>query len=227
MTYPNPLPSGPSLIAFRQETKPSTTPSLPSSWTATVLLSPWGDSIAPLDHYSQLVVGAIEYGSAGSYCAMRVQLYLTQDMRFFDFYFEADADGSRWYWIDSTPGGPIDSVYGPFQTTLQPPQPTFFADNGAKWGITYPLLGSACNHWVVPAPGSSDHGSWFAFLQDDALFRVFNLDATNPLMIPVLGSYYIANVPTFVPRPAVGAPQDLRARVSSASSSAWASISSA
>jgi hypothetical protein len=220
MTYPNPLPSGPSLIAFRQATRPSTTPSLPSSWTATVLLSPWGDSIAPLDHYSQLVVGAVEYGSAGPYRAMRVQLYLTQDMRFFDFYFEADADGSRWYWIDSIPDGPIVSVYGPFRTTLRPPRPTFFADNGVQWGITYPLLGSACNHWVVPAPGSSDHGSWFAFLQDGALFRVFNLDATNPLMIPILGSYYIANVPTFVPGPADGAPHGLRARVKHATTPA-------
>jgi hypothetical protein len=219
-TYPNPLPSGPSLVAFRQATMPTTTPSLPSSWTATILLSAWGDSVPPLEHYSQLVVGAVEYNTSGPYQAMRVQLYLTQDMRFFDFYFEADQEGSRWYWIDSTPGGPIVNIYGPFQTTLRPPPPTFFADNRAQWGIAYPVLGSACNHWVVPTPGSSDHGTWFAFLQDGALFRLFNLDATNPLMIPVLGSYYIANVPTFVSGPVDAATQDLRARVKHATAPA-------
>jgi hypothetical protein len=100
----------------------------------------------------------------------------------------------------------VVNVYGPFQTTLQPPQPTFFADKGAQWGIAYPLLGFACNHWIVPTPGSSDHGSWFAFQQGGALLRVFNLDATNPLMIPVLGSYYIANVTYVRPGPRWTAP---------------------
>jgi hypothetical protein len=60
--------------------------------------------------------------------------------------------------------------------------------------------GIYCDHWVVPSSGDSDHGSWFAFRRDTGnLFRMFNMDSTNPQMVPILGSYYIANVESISP----------------------------
>jgi hypothetical protein len=87
MTAPNPIPAGPDLDARRQSNEPASRPSLPKAWSATVLLSPFGDSISPLPNYSQLAVGAIEASCTGSEDWMRARIYLTQSNRYFDFVF--------------------------------------------------------------------------------------------------------------------------------------------
>jgi hypothetical protein len=215
--YPNPVPGG-SLLSTQWQTNRITTPPAlgvskngVTQWVATVLLSPFGDSISPLKNYSQLVVGRVECQIVdspddGVFSNMRVSLYNTQDLTFFDFIFCHSVDintgavQNQWYWLDSTPNGPVNRVLGPFDTTVQPPAPSFMADNGALWGNVYALMGISSDHWVVPTPGSSDHGSWCAFRRDTGqLFRIFMMDSTNPLMLPVIGSYYIANFPTFTP----------------------------
>jgi hypothetical protein len=207
MSAPNPIPAGSNLESQRQSSLPG--PRLPKTWKATVLLSPFGDSISPLRHYSQLIVGTVECSSAHAESWMHVNLYLTQDQTYFDFVFHNITDSeqltkSYWYWIDSSPNSDAKNIYGPFQTSLQIPGPDFFSDH-VQWGNTYPLMctdtkpkGIDCYHWVFPSPGSADHGSWFTFRKDNgSLFRIFMMDATNPLMVPILGSFFITNVPTF------------------------------
>ena len=196
MTYPRPIPDGWSLDRQWKDSKPP--PKLPSTWSATVLLSPFGDSISPLRNFSQIAIGTIEYSYTDDLSGMRVRLYNTQDLLYFDFLFVNSAEGAAWYWLDSTPNGPVNNVYGPFTTTLQVPAPTFLGDKGGQWGNAYPLMGIDSAHFVIPTPGSTDHGSWYAFRRDTGNpFRVFMMDSHNPLMIPILGSYYIANLPTF------------------------------
>src|SRR5215471_2310862 len=198
MAYPNPVPDGWYLDRQWKDSKPAAPPTLPSTWTATVLLSPFGDSISPLPNFSQITIGTIEYTHTADVAAMRVRLYNTQDLVYFDFFFVNSADSAAWYWLDSTPNGPVRKIYGPFKTTLQVPAPDFFS--AAQWGNAYPLMKIDCNHFVVPTPGTTDHGSWYAFRRDTGnLFRVFMMDSDNPLMLPILGSYYIANLPTFTP----------------------------
>jgi hypothetical protein len=186
-------------------------PALPDAWTASVLLTPFGDSIAPQANPSQLVVAKIESASVGAMNWMRAKLYLTQDLVSFDFLFvSVDGPGrsfqSNWYWIDSSTQF-TTHIYGPFKTTLRVPGPQFIEDNGAQWGNRYPLMctdtnpgGIDCDHWIIPTPGASDHGSWYAFRQDTGnsgnLFRIHTMDSNNPMMIPVLGSYFIANLPS-------------------------------
>lgn len=214
-SYPNPVPSGAALAAAWQANQQTTPPPWSTSlngasqWTGSVLLSPFGDSISPLPNASQLVVGQIECQTEAitpsiTESCMRVSLYNTQDLTYFDFLFCSTANSetgdtlNQWYWLDAAPNGPVNQVIGPFETTLAPPTPTFLADNGAQWANVYPLMGLPCNHWVVPTPGSSDHGSWCAFREDTGqLYRLFMMDSTNPLMLPVIGSYYIANFPSF------------------------------
>ena len=205
MAYPNPIPAGSDLQQQWKTSKPSTPPTLPNRWTATALLSPFGDLISPLRNYSQLVVGTIEYSFTEQFSYMRVCLYNSQDLTYFDFLFVHNAESQEsakdaWYWLDSTPHGTVTNIYGPFESTLQVPGPALLSENHAQWGNTYPLMSIDSDHWVLPTPGAPDHGSWYTFRRDTGnLFRIFMMDSTNPLMVPILGSYYITNIPTFTP----------------------------
>jgi hypothetical protein len=131
MAVPNPIPTGPYLNGERQLKRPASRPKLRAAWTATVLLSPFGDSVSPLSNGSQLVVGNIEASSTPTERWMRARLYLTQDHRYFEFVFltvrpDDPHEERYWYWIDSSPKGPIANIYGPFPTTLHVPGPDFF-----------------------------------------------------------------------------------------------------
>ncbi|HWY89020.1 MAG TPA: hypothetical protein VNX28_20060, partial [Gemmataceae bacterium] len=87
MSLIHPIPSGDYLQAQWKANKQTTAPVLPASWTATVLLSPFGDSKSPLKNYSQLVVGHIESSWSPSESWLRARLYLTQDQTYVDFVF--------------------------------------------------------------------------------------------------------------------------------------------
>ena len=75
----NPIPAGSDLAAKWQSSKPLIVPTLPTAWMATVMLSPFGDSVSPLRNYSQLVVGTVESSFTPAESWMRVRLFLTQD----------------------------------------------------------------------------------------------------------------------------------------------------
>jgi hypothetical protein len=204
MATVTPIPSGKELQSQWESNKPAAPPNLPASWTASVLLSPFGDSISPLENPSQLVLGTIEVTTDGKSKWMRTRLYLAQSSKFFDFVFVTFEDEtSKWFWSDSTPNGKVNHIYGPFITTVQVPATTLLAPD-TPWGNSYPLMctsnnptGVACDHWVLPTRGASDHGSWLSFRRDTGnIFRVFAMDSTNATLIPVLGSFYIANLPS-------------------------------
>jgi hypothetical protein len=210
----NPIPSGPCVQEEREANKPDSAAVLPASWTASVLLTPFGHANSPLSNYSQLVVGSIEYSWAATEHWMRTRLYLTQDQTYFDFVFISQfhkAKTCEWYWIDSTPTGEDHTedhtIYGPFPTELRIPSPTFFSDmtqagnkDPLRWGNRYPLMctdtnpqGIDCDHWIGGR-------KWYAFRRDTGkLFRILTMDSANPHALPILGSYYLANIPTFSP----------------------------
>jgi hypothetical protein len=174
-------------------------PVLPTAWTAQMLLTPFGDAAAPMQNYQQLVVANVSYSAK---IGMLVEMYLTQDLRYVCWIFASDG----WYWVDRTPGGPINNLYGPFYTPLQTPVPDFLSAQ-VTFGVdpqlayTYPVMGQNCDHWVMPT--DSVHGIWFSFKSGTNIpYRIFSMDSGNPELIPILGSYYMVNVPTFtVDRP--------------------------
>jgi hypothetical protein len=206
----NPIPSGPYVQEERDDHRPDSVPDLPETWTASVLLSPFGDANSSLSNYSQLVVGSIEYCWAPTKHWIRTRLYLTQDLTYFDFVFISQfhrAETCEWYWIDSTPTGDVDNIYGPLPTGLQIPSPAFFSDmtqagnaDALRWGNRYPLMctdtnpeGIDCDHWIGGR-------SWYSFRRDTGkLFRILTMDSSNPQAVPILGAYYLANIPTFRP----------------------------
>lgn len=193
------LPTPGQLAAGRQASCPAKAPVLPTQWRAQVLLTPFGDMNPPMANYSQLVVADVTYDYT-NYRFMRVSLYLTQDLKYYDFLF---LDGRGWYWLVSEPGGPITDYFGPFATPLQVPPPDFLTKLGGHFGNRWPIMGLACDGWVVPTSNGGqepDHGSWYSFRGDrDELYRIFTFDSDNPCRIPILGSYYLANVAAFVP----------------------------
>jgi hypothetical protein len=197
---------------------------LPASWTATVLLSPFGDAKPSLPNYSQLVVGRIDYCWAPTEHWMRTRLHLTQDQTYFDFVFTSQyhkAETCEWYWIDSTPTGEVNKIYGPLPTGLRIPSPTVFLDmtrasgeDALRWGNSYPLMctdtspeGIDCDHWIGGR-------RWYSFRRDTGkLFRILTMDSGNPQALPILGSYYLANIATFRRCAVSNSSQELHERI--------------
>lgn len=185
------MPDPSELIAKSDRAKPSQPPILPEQWRAQFLLTPFGDMQPPMENYDQLVVADVTY-KYGANPWMRVSLYLTEDLRYFDFGF---LDG-QWYWLVSTPGGPVTGQYGPFKTPLEIPAPDFVGATKGRYGNTWPIMGRECDGWVIPT--DTDHGSWYSFRTDTGdLSRIFTFDTDNPVKVPILGSYYLANVAAF------------------------------
>ena len=220
----NPIPSGPDVQKYRDDNEPDSVPDLPESWTATMLLTPFGDANSPLSNYSQLVVGSMEYSWTPTEHWMRTRLYLTQDLTYFDFVFISQLDKAEtceWYWIDSTATEEVKYIYGPLPNKLRIPSPRFLSDmaradnaDALRWGNRYPLMctnthpeGIDCDHWI-------GGGTWFAFRRGtDKLFRILTMDSSNPLALPIVGSYYLANIPTFRPGAVSDSSQDLIQRI--------------
>jgi hypothetical protein len=214
MSTLNPIPTGPEMQAHWLSNRPAGLPELPVAWSASVLATPFGDSITPEGLSTQLAVARLESATVGYESWMRVRLYLTLDLRFFDFLFiSVDSPNepfkSEWYWIDSPVSGRFEKIHGPFKTTLRVPGPQFLKDHGATWGNRYPLMctdrqpnGIDCDHWVITTPGAqADHGSWYSVRRDSAqICRVFTMDSTNPIMLPFIGAYYMANFASFQAR---------------------------
>lgn len=193
------VPDAPGLIADREHAQPSAPPVLPQRWQAQFLLTPFGDATPELAHYDQLVVADVTYESNTP--AMRVSLYLTESLQYFDFVFTDQG----WYWLFSTPGGPVTGHLGPFTTSLKVPAPDFIGAHQGRFGNTWPILGAECDGWVIPT--DEQHGTWYSFRKDTGhLSRIFTFDNDNPVKLPVLGSYYLANVAAFVEEPSVESP---------------------
>ena len=208
MSKLNPIPTGPEMQSHWLSNRQAAPPELPDAWSASVLATPFGDSIAP--QRQQLAVAKVESATLGSESWMRVSLYLSRDLRYFDFIFISSNDPSNfkseWYWIDSSVSGRIDKIHGPFKTALRVPTPQFLKQNQATWGNRYPLMctdtkpeGIDCDHWVIATPGpQADHGSWYSVLRNSGqIFRVLTMDSTNPVMLPFVGAYYMVNFASF------------------------------
>jgi hypothetical protein len=203
-TNPHPTPS--EYAAARAIREAAGPPALPDNWTATVLLSPFGDALKIMPHHDQLIVAQIDYSYGGDNEIMQVGVYLLESLLFFKFAFINTAAGGVWYWLNAAPGGAHSSAAGPFKTPLVVPSPSFLADRGATYGASWPLAGVPTDGWVIPTPPQPNidaHGTWFSMRADNGyLWRVLNLDSNNPLNIPFLGACYFANIASFAPQSA-------------------------
>jgi hypothetical protein len=209
------VPTPEQISAKLKAGRSGTPPLFPVNWQASFVLSPFGDAKPPagMKNYDQLVVANITcYDDPLVGSAMRVGLYLLEDLQYFDFVF---IDSGQWYWLNNAPGEEPTDYYGPFSTTLQAPTLGFLSQ--AVYGGQWPLAGTLTDGWMVPTVDSTlpPHGNWISLRSEDqALWRVINLDSNNPMNLPILGSYFMANTSnytTFTPPPGVLLPPTLQA----------------
>jgi hypothetical protein len=211
----NSVPTPEQLSAKLEAGRSTTPPMFPVNWQASFVLSPFGDGAVPpmMNNYDQLVIANITcYYDPLVGSAMRVGLYLLEDLQYFDFVF---VDSGQWYWLNNAPGEEPTDYYGPFYTSLQ--APTVGLLNQAVYGGQWPLAGTTTDGWMVPTvdPNDPPHGNWISLRSSDqALWRIVNLDSDNPMNLPILGSYFMANTSnytTFTPPPGVLLPPTLQA----------------
>jgi hypothetical protein len=187
------------LIAQRRQALAQTPPILPLDWNATFILSPFGDATPRMNNYDQLVIADVTCFNdfiAGN--GMRVSLYLLEELQYFDFAFS----GGQWYWLESQPGQEPTNYAGPFPTSLQPLNVGLLAQ--AVYGGQWAVAGTLTDGWVVPTQNvQPQHGNWYSLRSEDRiLWRVLNVDSNNPLNVPILGAYFMANVSNYTPLPA-------------------------
>jgi hypothetical protein len=120
--------------------------SLPTVWSARVLLTPPGGlSESPIVPSDQLVIGSLLYdASAPAERLMRIRLYLLESRNYYDFLFRTSDGETQWWWLTSNPDKPIGlpvEAYGPFATLATVPAQDFFASNHFSHAGTWNVLG--------------------------------------------------------------------------------------
>ena len=179
--------------------------SLPSIWTARILLTPFGglksDAIVPGD---QLVIGNLTYeATSPTDRYMRVGLYLFESLQYYDFFFKTSGTATQWWWLVSDPSNPNGlptKTFGPFPTTAIVPARDFLATNAFSHAGTWKVLGRSRDSFS--ARRNAKAGTWYWFdAGSNNLARIMNVDSRNDFQIAVLGAHYLADL-TAVEQPA-------------------------
>jgi len=172
-------------------------PSLPTIWTAPMLLTPFGGINSNLMITSdQLVVANLTYDSSRlTERYMRVGVYLLEDLYYYDFLFKTSADHTEWWWLISDPndpnGLPTES-FGPFSTTAVVPAPDFLIANAFSHAGTWNVLGASRDAFSSRKKAKAGTWYWFDPSRGDPA-RIMNVDPRNDFKIAMLGAYYFAD----------------------------------
>jgi hypothetical protein len=190
---PGPLPSPPPIGPAR----PGPPPSLPSAFSATVLLTPFDAS--------QIAVARIGYDSSSA----RMLIELWGLAGGYAQYLNVGSDT----WLRTDPGG---QWQGPFEIGWVTPKPTLLSDMGAQSIGTASILQVDCSWWASASPCTNGCeqegpdcpktvGSW-TWLRTDtgAPWRMFFVDKGNPYKLPAIGDYAMVNWATFTAAPQPG-----------------------
>jgi hypothetical protein len=176
-------------------------PSLPPTWTARVLLVPFGGlSVSPTVPSDQLVVGKLTYEAfSPTERLMRVRLYLFESLKYYDFLFRTSDGQTQWWWSISDPSKPHAlpiCAFGPFATAATVPAQDFLASNHFTHVGTWNVLGVLRE--AFSARRKEEAGTWFWFNSGThKLARIMNVDGGNNFQIPVLGAYYLVDLRYF------------------------------
>ncbi|HUS52946.1 MAG TPA: hypothetical protein VMY41_02945 [Thermohalobaculum sp.] len=179
-------------------------PALPGAWTATALLTPYGQyapAMGAEKKYSQLVVAKITYFGGPDLRAMRVGMYLPEDGAYIEWLFVTKGTLSVWGWVKAAPGGRDQGTLGPFVTTAVVPEADFLVKAGASYKGYWPLFNQDTWHFLALTSENQGqkYGNWYSFNNAGNLSRVLNIPADNSLRLPVLGAYFMANTVGFQP----------------------------
>src|SRR5262249_52993029 len=127
----------------------------------------------------------------------RVSLYLLESLLYYDFLFATSNARTQWWWLISDPGQPDAlpaKAIGPFATEATVPPPDFLSRNGLKHVGTWQIRGRSCD--VFSGGRHADGGTWCWFdAKSGALARIMNIQPANDFQIPIIGAYYLVDLP--------------------------------
>jgi hypothetical protein len=177
---------------------------LPAIWSAPVLLTPFGGAVvSAFPGGDQLVIGNVTYDASDPNTRlMRVGLYRFESLHYYDLFFTTKNGQTRWWWLVSDPGHPERlpaQAIGPFTTTLAVPPQDFLSQAGLTHRGTWELYGRACDAFA--GRGHAKAGTWYWFdaaskeLARTDLARIMNIDPANDFQVPILGAYYLVDIP--------------------------------
>lgn len=175
-------------------------PKLPTAWTGTAILTPFGGGSGSIQPIDQLAVANLSYESvAANENYLRCRFYLLESLSYFDFIFRTLSGATSWWWIGSDPGDPIGTVIkaaGPFSSSAQVPTPDFLLANNFKAVGSWDRHGRL--HNASSGRNRAQAGTWYLFdALSGGLGRVMNVDAVNDFGVPVLGAYYLVEFSGF------------------------------
>jgi hypothetical protein len=172
---------------------------LPAIWNAPVLLTPFGGAVvSAFPDGDQLVIGNVTYDASDpNLRLMRVGLYRFESLHYYDFFFATANGQTRWWWLVSDPGHPERlpaQAIGPFTTTLAVPPPDFLSQTGLKHAGSWEIYGRACDAFAGRSHATAGTWYWFDAGSGD-LARIMNIDPANDFQVPILGAYYLVDIP--------------------------------
>jgi hypothetical protein len=172
----------------------------PAVWNAPVLLTPFGGAVvSAFPRGDQLVIGNVTYDASDPKIRlMRVGLYRFESLHYYDLFFATAHGQTRWWWLVSDPDHPERPparAIGPFTTTLAVPPPDFLAQAGLTHRGTWELYGRACDAFAGRSHVKTA-GTWYWFdAASKDLVRIMNIDPANDFQVPILGAYYLVDIP--------------------------------
>jgi hypothetical protein len=164
------------------------------------LLTPFGGAVvSAFPRGDELVVGNVTYdASEPNRRLMRVGLYRFESLHYYDLFFATRNGQTRWWWLVSDPGHPERppaQAIGPFTTTLVVPPPDFLSQAGLTHRGTWELYGRACDAFAGRSRVKTA-GTWYWFdAASKDLARIMNIDPANDFQVPILGAYYLVDIP--------------------------------
>lgn len=175
--------------------------SLGSAWTAQLLLTPFGGTkVSEISPNDQVVVGNLTYDASDpAELYMRFGLYLLEGLQYYDFLFRTSHAGTQWWCLTSDPSDPNSlptASFGPFTAGSTVPPPDFLTINHFSHAGGWNVLGKPREAFSGRKAAKS--GTWYWFDRGSGnIARIMNVENSNDFKVPVLGAYYLVDVPTF------------------------------
>jgi hypothetical protein len=179
-------------------------PTLPSTWRAVALLTPWDDA--------QLVVATADTDSVNG--TMRVRA-IGLEYGYLDLLFTKT--GAYLVHTKAIGGEAPDRLIGPIATNTVVPATGWLAGAGLTCAGIGDALEASSSWWLgettcqngyvngPPPPTPAKAGNIFNFHADTGYpWRFIFVNPTNDYRLPVLGAYPIVHLPTFGPLPSEG-----------------------
>jgi hypothetical protein len=175
-------------------------PSLPSTWTANVLLTPHGGVNIAGIVTDQPAAARISFdASSGTARHLRVQMFLLESRLYFDWFFTTKNRSNSWWYLESDPANletPPSQTHGPYASSAEVPTTDFLLKGQFKHVGTWNVIGKKSH--AFSGRKTAQPSTWLWLNAATSLpRRMMNIDSSNDFKLAVIGSYYFVDFTTF------------------------------